>query len=334
MMKAVVLEIKENYAAVLMNDGTVRKIRNNGYVPGQEIDLAGMQHAYAGKKLLKTAAVAAAVLAISGSSLFYASETVMAYSTVTVTVDDTEVELTLNRRNEVIEARALDEAGDAVAEKLQITRLHRKSLDEAVTELSEPADTAVLKEVVSRDESREEVLAEEIRQILPERRMEQIPAPAAEPGTAEQTNRGEQGWKQSPAEQDGQNTGTVPETQDIRHPSEDQKADIQQDGMQRQDTAVPQQEQGPMRQDESGDWMQLEGAAETGRPEQAEDQLQGELPGAGNWQGDPANVPEEPGKDGSPCPAGAEQQNIQSMPQTPAVSGNQNEAGNPAPFQQ
>ncbi len=168
MKKAVVLEIQGNYAAVLMHDGTVKKLRNNGYSVGQEIDLGEPAVHFSKQRLARAAAVAAAVLAVSGSGLVYASETVMAYSTVTVTIDDTEMELTLNRRDEVIKATALDDSGNAIAEKLEISRLRRKSLDETVSMLAEPAKSTGLKEVVSRDKARVKILKDEVQEILPE----------------------------------------------------------------------------------------------------------------------------------------------------------------------
>ena len=188
MKKAVVLEIQGKYAAVLIHDGTVKKLRNNGYSVGQEIDLGEPAVHFSKQRLARAAAVAAAVLAVSGSGLVYASETVMAYSTVTVTIDDTEMELTLNRRDEVIKATALDDSGSAIAEKLEISRLRRKSLDETVSELAEPAKNTALKEVVSRDEARIRILEDEVQEILPEKTvvMESNQAPETVPSEPQQ----------------------------------------------------------------------------------------------------------------------------------------------------
>ena len=38
-MKAVVMEIRDGYAAVLVKGGSIERIRDKGYKPGQEIEM-------------------------------------------------------------------------------------------------------------------------------------------------------------------------------------------------------------------------------------------------------------------------------------------------------
>ncbi len=191
MTKAVVLEIKGNYAAVLADDGTVRKIRNAGYAVGQEIEFAAGARRSA--TMVRAAVAAAAILLAGGSGLYYASDTVFAYSTVTVSADDAEVELTLNRRDEVISAKALNDASEKAAEDLQVSKRKRKPLAEALTELTAEKETVEIDSVTSADEQRETALLESARKMLPERKpaepkMEKEAIPQYDNKPAEQTS--------------------------------------------------------------------------------------------------------------------------------------------------
>ena len=64
-MKAVVLEIKDGYAVVLRDDGTVTKLRNKYYTTGDVILMKSSK--YTGRKLISSiAAVAAALFMLVG----------------------------------------------------------------------------------------------------------------------------------------------------------------------------------------------------------------------------------------------------------------------------
>lgn len=166
-MKAVVAEIREPYAAVLAQDGTFRKIRNNNYKIGQTIELTG-EGLFSRKRLRRAAAAAAAVLVMSTATLWYSSENVMAYSTVTVSVDGSEVELVLNRRDEVIGAKARNESDAEAAEtagRLEVSRFRRKTLENVLESISEEGNEEILA-VQSRNSDREQKLEQKARNII------------------------------------------------------------------------------------------------------------------------------------------------------------------------
>ena len=167
MKKAVVLEIKGEHAAVLTDQGLVQKIRNRQYEVGQEITLPD-----AGKKTFagwrQAAAAAAVVIALSAGSLYYASENVFAYSTVTVTAENEAVELTLNKKNEVIAAKALDENSKAIADSLKVSVRKRKPLQEAVEILASEMEEPEIA-VESDNAGRKENLENDLKKIIPDR---------------------------------------------------------------------------------------------------------------------------------------------------------------------
>ena len=183
MKKAVVLEIKEEYAAVLTEEGFVQKIRNNAYAVGQEIDLDEIadqeeereeRRGIAGNRFAgwyRGVAAAAAVFIISGSGFYYASENVFAYSTVTVTTDAASLELTLNKKDEVVAVKALDEESEETASALQISAMRRKPLSDTMDRITEGQSQAEVS-VSSRNTERRERLEEQVADMLP-------PAPAS-----------------------------------------------------------------------------------------------------------------------------------------------------------
>lgn len=180
MKKAVVLEIKEEYAAVLTEEGFVQKIRNNAYAVGQEIDLEEISAQIEERQNVKSRfagwyrgiAAAAAVFILSGSGFYYASENVFAYSTVTVTTDEASLELTLNKKDEVVAVKALDEASEETASALQISAMRRKPLSDTMDRITEGQSQAEVS-VSSRNTERRERLEEKVADMLPP-----VPAPA------------------------------------------------------------------------------------------------------------------------------------------------------------
>lgn len=121
-MKGVVLEIRKNRAAVLMEDGGVVRKWNRGYQVGQEVRFEDS----AGKVVRKAGAVAAAVtgLALAGGAGVYAAP----YSYVSLDVNPS-IEYTVNVFDRVIAVEATDEEGAGVLDGLQ---LRNRTIDEAV----------------------------------------------------------------------------------------------------------------------------------------------------------------------------------------------------------
>ena len=190
MNKAVVLEIKEEYAAVLTDEGFVQKIRNENYAVGQEIELTAAETADTGVKKTgkntgktmhrwyRAAAAAAAVFVLSGSGLYYASQNVLAYSTVTVTTEEASMELTLNRKDEVVAVRALDEKSEETASEMEISVRKRSSLSDTLKKITDGHEQAEIS-VTSRNDERKEKLQNEVKEMIPPVQQEILPAAEA-----------------------------------------------------------------------------------------------------------------------------------------------------------
>ena len=176
MKKAVVLEIKNEYAAVLTDEGYVQKILDENYIVGQEIELTDVQQTNPeqtkpAKKRFSAwykAAAAAAIFVIAGSGMYYASENVFAYSTVTVTTDDTSMELTLNKKNEVVSVKALDQKSETAVSELHISAARRRPLSDTLDSITRGREEIEIEVAVrSGDEERRQKLEEEVVEMLP-----------------------------------------------------------------------------------------------------------------------------------------------------------------------
>ncbi len=130
-MKAVVLELKGDKAAVLAPDGAVNFIKNNNYQVGQLLDEDVMP---AGNKIITFATkhsryiAAAACAAIIAGSLTTANT--YAYSRVTLDVNPS-VEYTLNVFDRVIDMKAYNDDGAVIAEELEKS-IHGKKFEAAL----------------------------------------------------------------------------------------------------------------------------------------------------------------------------------------------------------
>ncbi len=130
-MKAVVLELKGNKAAVLAPDGAVNFIKNKNYSVGQLLDI---DTAPAGCKIIDFAArhtrhiAAAAMAAIIAGSMITANT--YAYSRVTLDVNPS-VEYTLNVFDRVIDMKAYNDDGAVIEEELG-DQIHGKKFADAL----------------------------------------------------------------------------------------------------------------------------------------------------------------------------------------------------------
>ncbi|NNJ29428.1 anti-sigma-I factor RsgI family protein [Lacrimispora defluvii] len=133
-MKSVVLEIKGKYAAVLSDDGGIKKVKNKNYVVGQEIwsiqkeeDLK-MKKIPITKRMTLCASCAAIMLFGTGAGLWaYAAP----YSYVSLDVNPS-IEYTLNRLDRVIQVEAVNDDGQAILDELNMTDLKNKSIEDAI----------------------------------------------------------------------------------------------------------------------------------------------------------------------------------------------------------
>ena len=133
-MKAVIVEIRGNRAAALLENGQFVSIPDNSYAIGQEIMLHKREPARRKKFISfrqRAAAIAASavlLLAAGGGGLAYA----MPYGTVSIDVNPS-IEYTINRFDRVLRVSGVNEDGQAVLEAVGKKRLLNKKIDDAVT---------------------------------------------------------------------------------------------------------------------------------------------------------------------------------------------------------
>ena len=133
-MKAVIVEIRGNRAAALLENGQFVSIPDNSYAIGQEVILHERQPARKKKFISfrqRAAAIAASallVVAAGGGGLAYA----MPYGTVSIDVNPS-IEYTINLFDRVLRVSGVNEDGQAVLEAVGKKRLLNKKIDDAVT---------------------------------------------------------------------------------------------------------------------------------------------------------------------------------------------------------
>ncbi|MDW2799192.1 hypothetical protein RZO55_16585 [Clostridium boliviensis] len=132
-MKSVVLEIKGKYAAVLSDDGSIKKVKNKNYGVGQEIWSIQKKGDFIMKKLSVTKKMAlcascAAIMLFSAGVWAYAAP----YSYVSLDVNPS-IEYTLNRLERVIKVNAVNDDGQAILAELNMADLKNKSIEDAIS---------------------------------------------------------------------------------------------------------------------------------------------------------------------------------------------------------
>mgnify|MGYP002752808731 CR=1 FL=1 len=134
-MKAVVLEIKENWAAVLCEDGVVRKIKKGKLSVGDSLDISpesrGKILSLGSFRRYIAGSAAALLLLTAGASGVYSYNTVWACSYVSLDINPS-IEYTLNRQNYVIKVKGLNEEGQGIVDELMKTSLRHVTLEEAL----------------------------------------------------------------------------------------------------------------------------------------------------------------------------------------------------------
>lgn len=123
-MKACVVEIKGTLAAVLSDDGRIRKVKNRDYAIGQVIEMGNRTLHFS----VKTAALAACVAVVLLLSTVTAWAYCTPYSYVSLDVNPS-VEFSVNRFDRVLSAKAVNHDG---AEILNGLGLNNKTIDQAV----------------------------------------------------------------------------------------------------------------------------------------------------------------------------------------------------------
>ena len=117
-MKAVVLEIRDGYAAVLVKGGSIERIRDNGYKPGQEIIMPRKNIVYSGAFRIMAAAAALLIVFIGGGVVYQRNLKETGYVTVDV---NPSLEYAINAKCKVIKVTALNEDAEEIARNLKNT---------------------------------------------------------------------------------------------------------------------------------------------------------------------------------------------------------------------
>lgn len=129
-MKAIILEVRDGYAAALREDGLVVKTKQLGEV-GTTIELNETVVAFPtqGRRIARTAVAAALALAVTGGAYTYTNVAEASY--VTLDTEETSVELAVNRMGRVVKVRALDEDSAELAQELAAD-VRRMKVEDAV----------------------------------------------------------------------------------------------------------------------------------------------------------------------------------------------------------
>lgn len=135
-MKAVVVEINKNQAAVLSDDGCVSTIKNQNYELGQIVQINNIKVSFA-KKITALAASAAAVVILGTGTWAYASP----YTYVSIDVNPS-IEFTLNRFDRVLKVDAVNEDGEDIINQIEPKELSNVSIQEAMIKTVDQIDTA------------------------------------------------------------------------------------------------------------------------------------------------------------------------------------------------
>ena len=171
-MRGIVIDFRNGYAAVLSDDGSIVRLKNQNYTIGQVIDLKEQSFYQAKKhtKWLASAVAAAAVVCVMGTAAWaYATP----YSYVSLDVNPS-VEYSLNRFKRVLTVKAVNDDGKEIVEELGIKKLKNKSIEEAISQTVlqiadsgyfEGADEGGIVIATSGDNTKEaEDLAEDLQQ--------------------------------------------------------------------------------------------------------------------------------------------------------------------------
>ncbi len=172
-MKAVVVEIKDGFAAVLSDDGQVVKVKNNNYETGQRIELRNPAAKVRRKLAALTAATAACVILGTGCWA-YATP----YTYVSVDVNPS-IEYTLNRFDRVLAVKAVNEDGKAIIDEITLAKLKNKPIQSAIAAtvdqitaagyLEEASSRSIVITTSSENGKKAEALAADLQKTVEEK---------------------------------------------------------------------------------------------------------------------------------------------------------------------
>lgn len=128
-MKAVVVEIKKNYAAVLSDRGCIVTVKNKQYEVGQIIQIQESFVPLSKKAGIFAASAAAAFVILGSGAWAYASP----YSYVSMDVNPS-IEFTVNRFDRVLNAKGVNDDGERILDQISLKNLKNKTIETALTE--------------------------------------------------------------------------------------------------------------------------------------------------------------------------------------------------------
>ena len=178
-MRAVVLEVRGREAALLMEDGTVRRVRGK-YEVGQQLVFYDLVRP--GVRQWVAAVVVAAIL-LAGSVGMWFNNNYVSYAEVSLDAEASIV-YSLNRRNRVLSVRAANSEAEPVVQTLDDAGIRFTPLPEALDMTMEKLTEAgylkgggqdcVLASVASDNETQREALAQQVEAAM-DRRNESAP---------------------------------------------------------------------------------------------------------------------------------------------------------------
>ena len=125
-MKSVIVEIRGKYAAALSEDGSIIKIKNNGYAIGQQIITVSPVRVNPQKLIAMAACIALLLISGLGAYAYFTP-----YSYVSLDINPS-VEFILNRFDCVLSVEGVNDDGRAIAESIDLSKLRNRPIDYAV----------------------------------------------------------------------------------------------------------------------------------------------------------------------------------------------------------
>lgn len=126
-MKAIIVETRNKYAAMLSDDGCIVKIRNKNYTVGQEVHTIMTNKIINIKSAVLTAAACLVLLVGVAAATYY---TPTRYVSLDV---NPSIEFKVNMYNRVISAKGVNDDGTEIIDEIQLGKLKNKKITDAVS---------------------------------------------------------------------------------------------------------------------------------------------------------------------------------------------------------
>ena len=169
-MKAIIVEVKGKYAAVLTDGGVVSKIKNRNYEIGQEIVIKNNSN----RLIRMSVAAAAAIMIFATPAWAYLAP----YSYVSIDVNPS-FEFLINRFDRVLTVKGFNDDGRELSKDINIDGLKNKEIQSAVKSvlnelkskgyIIEGEGDSVIIATSSKSEAKKDTLSEKIRTVVNEK---------------------------------------------------------------------------------------------------------------------------------------------------------------------